>query len=156
MFDQLAEAHSAVKAQFEKLAGARTMLDKARAELTSLTKLGDLVTQEDVIKGAGKLVAAGLSPMAVAKLLSDMPEKGAELTAWLTQHAAGLAAREQQLDPVLAQGRHALGVAAMKTLVGHHIQQTGPSPAPAASGSNPLLPSSTLVEQPTAAPQGTA
>ena len=145
MFDQLAAAHDVAKAQFEKLAESRSMLDKARAELTSLSKLGDLVTQEDVIKGAGKLVAAGLSPMAVAKLLSDMPEKGTELNAWLTQHATGLAERETQLAPVLEAARHQLGVAAMKTLVGHHIGGAGAAVATAdAAPSNPLMPSTAV------------
>ena len=63
----LADAHQTAKSQFNKLAEARSMLDKTRVELETLTKLGDIVTSEDVIKGAGKLVAEGLSPVAMAK-----------------------------------------------------------------------------------------
>lgn len=127
---------SAQKAQFTKLAEARSMLDKVRVELTSLDKLGDLVTSEDVIRGAGKLVAAGLSPMAMAKLLSDLPEQGPAINSWLASHAQAVAQREQQLDPVLAEARHQLGVSALRALAGHHVEQSlqqapgATSPAP--------------------------
>src|ERR1700733_493095 len=121
MRSQLAAAHSAARAKFEKLAGARQMLDKARVELTKLAELGDLVTSEDVIKGAGKLVGEGLSPMAMAKMLSDMPEGGPQLSGWLGQQSQMLAAREAQLQPVLDSARHQMGVAAMRGLGGEHL-----------------------------------
>ncbi len=144
MLQQLVDDHDRVKGQFDKLVEARRTLDAARVELTSLTKLGDLVTPEDVIKGAGKLVATGLSPMALAKLLSDMPEKGEELQAWLVGHIQGLEAREQQLEPVLGAARHQLGVAAMRTIIGHSMvgdQQpslAAPPPVASPAAPNPL------------------
>ena len=147
MRQQLLDAHDRAKAQFDKLADARSMLDKVRVELTSLDKLGDLVTSEDVIKGAGKLVAAGLSPLAVAKLLSDMPEKGPAINGWLVQHATQVAGRETQLEPVLAAARHQMGVAGMRSLIGQHVeqslgeQQTQTAAAPfTAAASNSLIP----------------
>lgn len=162
MHDELRQAHDTSKAQFGKLAEARGMLDRARVELESLGKLGDMITQEDVIKGAGKLVAAGLSPMALAKLLSDMPEKSEPLAAWVQGHAQQLAAREAQLDPVLAQARHGLGVTAMRSLLVHQLvpQGQGPGQMPAgagvspAAGANPLSPgpSPSLAQTPGLAP----
>lgn len=145
MLQQLSDDHDRARGQFDKLAEARRTLDAARAELTSLTKLGDLVTPEDVIKGAGKLVAGGLSPMALAKLLSDMPEKGEELQAWLIGHVQGLEQREAQLEPVLGAARHQLGVAAMRALIGHSV----------AGGQQPALAGPALAgpqQQPSAAP----
>lgn len=129
---------SAQKAQFTKLAEARSMLDKVRVELTSLDKLGDLVTSEDVIRGAGKLVAAGLSPMAMAKLLSDLPEQGPAINAWLASHAQAVGQREQQLDPVLAEARHQLGVSALRALAGHHVEQSLQQAPGAAAPANDL------------------
>lgn len=144
-------------AVFGKLAEARSTLDKAREGLTSLRKLGDLVTQDDVIKEAGKLVAHGLSPMAMAKMLSDMPEKGEELQAWLVQHAAGLAQREAQLEPVLAGARHEMGVTALRALFGHEaassMQPTGSQvPVP---GPNPLTPTAASTAGPSTPGTGT-
>lgn len=142
----LAEAHATAKAQFGKLAEARSMLDQAKTQLGDLTRLGDMITPEDVIKAAGRLVASGLSPMAMAKLLSDMPEKGDQLQAWLGQHVQDLAQREQQLDPVLEQMRHSLGVAAMRSLVGHSLLPSSSpmtpaaAPAPGPSEGNALAP----------------
>lgn len=115
----LKETHETASAQFGKLSQAGAMLDQARQQLTSLTRLGDMVTSEDVIKAAGRLVAAGLSPMAMAKLLSDMPSEGPQLQNWLGEHVAQISQREAQLAPVLAAARHDLGVSAMRSLMGH-------------------------------------
>lgn len=147
MIKPLTEAHAAAKAQFDKLAEARGLLDKARAELTDLGKLGDMVTSEDVIKGAGKLVAAGASPLALAKLLSDMPTEGPQLQAWLAQHSTALAQQEAQLQPVLEAARHQLGVTGMRVLTAHSLMpQLAPAPQqPSAAAANPLMPQTETV-----------
>ena len=50
----LDQIHSANKAQFEKIASSKQTLERVRAQLDQLAKLGDNVTTEDVIKaGAG-------------------------------------------------------------------------------------------------------
>lgn len=145
MLKPLLDAHSTAKVQFEKLAESRSLLDKVRVEMTSLDKLGDLVTEEDVIKGAGKLVAAGLSPLALAKLMSDLPDKGPAINSWLATHAATIAQREQQLDPVLEQARHQLGVSAMRVLAGHHLGGPPEPEAPLApAASNALMPAESV------------
>lgn len=152
MIKPLMDAHDIAKAQFGKLAEARTILDRARVELTNLAKLGDMVTPEDVIKGAGKLVGAGMSPMALAKLMSDMPDQGPQLQAWLQTHATQLAAREAQLEPVLSHARHQLGVTALRALAAHSLMPQMPQQAPQ---SNPLMPSQTVIE-PSTPTQGNA
>lgn len=133
--DVLHEQHDQIKAQFGKLETADRMLQDTRAELSRLGDLGDLVTPEDVIKGAGNLVAKGGSPMEIAKLLSDLPESGPQIQAWLAGHEQVLAQHEAVLQPVLQAGRHALGVSAMRVLTGHAMQPPnvpgGPSPASA-------------------------
>lgn len=153
----LKEAHETASAQFGKLSQAGAMLDQARVQLTSLTRLGDMVMPEDVIKAAGRLVAAGLSPLAMAKLLSDMPSDGPQLQSWLGEHVAQITQREQQLAPVLAAARHDLGVSAMRSLMGHGAGLTdssqtspgtgaslglgtGPGPAAAGPAGNSLAP----------------
>lgn len=147
--DVLHEQHDQIKAQFGKLSEADRMLQDTRAELSRLGDLGDLVTPEDVIKGAGNLVAKGGSPMEIAKLLSDLPESGPQIQAWLAGHEQVLAQHEAALAPVLAEGRHALGLASMRVLAGHALQPPsvpgGPSPAsaeqaPAEPGQSPANP----------------
>lgn len=133
------------KAQHDKLSGAAGTLAKVRTELDSLVKLGDMVTVEDVIKGAGGLVAAGLEPKAVTGLLADMPQGGEALASWLKAHDADVTAREQQLEQVHSQVRHDMGVKAMRVLAAHGqgaaqpMPQTQPmSSAPAGGPPNPL------------------
>ena len=118
------------KAQHDKLLGAAGTLSKVRTELDSLVKLGDMVTVEDVIKGAGGLVAAGLEPKAVAGLLADMPQSGEALASWLKAHDVDVTAREQQLEQMHSGVRHELGVKAMRVLAAHGAgQQSMPQPS---------------------------
>jgi len=151
----LTDAHDTSKATFNKLAESRSLLDKVRVEMTTLSKLGYLVTEEDVIKGAGKLVAAGLSPMALAKLMSDLPDNGPGIGAWLSSHASAIATREAQLTPVLEAARHSLSVSAMRVLAGHHLG--GPDQSEATTPiSNALAPTAAAASTATSAPNATA
>ncbi len=150
MMDQLAAQHEQVKSQFEKLSQEHTQLQHVRVELDSLSKLGDMVSPEDVIKGAGNLVARGASPLEMAKLLSDLPEAGPQIQSWLQTHEQVLAQHEAALAPILAAGRHELATSAMRVLVGHALdapQMSGQqnsvqdaAQAPSGSGGNALQP----------------
>lgn len=132
------------QAKFDKLQGAKKLLDAARGVLGKLADLGDLVTAGDVVKAGGELAAAGLSPMALAKLMSDMPESGPELAGWLARHEEQLGQREAELEPVLGAVQHQMGVSALQVLAA--MPQRGPegnaltSPAGASAGAPALLP----------------
>lgn len=154
MMDQLVAQHEQVKSQFAKLSQEHTQLQHVRLELDSLNKLGDMVSPEDVIKGAGNLVARGASPLEMAKLLSDLPEAGPQIQSWLQTHEQVLAQHEAALAPILAAGRHELATSAMRVLVGHALgvpQMSGQSITPESAGQAPSGPGGNTL-QPDVAP----
>ena len=146
----LDQIHSANKAQFEKVDSSRQTLLKVRAELDKLQKLGDSVTTEDVIKAGGGLVAAGLTPKAVAGLMATLPQGGGEaLAGWVQQHEQMLDQQEQQNQQMHQLAAHQMGASAIHALASHAHEAQGPqapksmppAAAPAAApASNPLMP----------------
>lgn len=106
-----------LNSHYDKLSEADSKLKIARSGIDSLVKMGDTVSVEDVVKVAGKLVAKGLDPGAMASLLSEMPEKTELLVAWLEQHDKQLASREADLERVQLVVRHQLGVEGLRTLM---------------------------------------
>ena len=144
----LDQIHSGNKAQFEKLDKSRQTLLKVRAELDKLQKLGDSVTTEDVIKAGGGLVAAGLTPKAVAGLMATLPPGGGEaLAGWVQQHEQMLDQQEQQNQQMHQLAGHQLAASAVNSLASYAHEAKGQkaqaqaqaSPPPTAA--NPLLPS---------------
>ena len=124
-------------------------------QLDQLAKLGDNVTTEDVIKAGGGLVAAGLTPKAVAGLMATLPQGGGEaLAGWVQQHEQMLEQQEQQNQQMHQMAAHQMGVSAIHALASHaHEAQKAQAPqapksmppaaAPAATApaaSNPLMP----------------
>jgi hypothetical protein len=142
--------HDMTKAKYDKLAASKSMLEKVMKELMPLTKMGDTVSQDDVIKAAGKLVGHGLGASAVAGILADMPPDGQALAAWVAQHVIGIQQREQQLKPLLTAASHELGVHALQLLAAHSIHgqagaptglpapPAGAEPAAGSAADNPL------------------
>lgn len=131
-------AHDHVKAMFGAMTKAKAKTDKIRAELTSLAKLGDQVTPEDVIHGAGSLVGAGIDPMQLTSLLADMPQGGPALASWISDHAATMTQHEAQMSQQLALVRHEMGVSGLRMLAAHAshgdfagLQQASPQLGPA-------------------------
>ena len=137
--------HDQLVAKYSKATEARAMLDKVRLQMDSLAKLGDSVTPEDVIKSAGKLVAAGLEPNAMASLLADMPQNAEALQSWIASHDQQVTQREQQLDQVHGAIQHQMGATGLRLLMQNKAKEMmagagamgGGGTAPAA-GSNPL------------------
>lgn len=115
------QTHSQTKATYSKLTTADTTLGKVRSQLEDLASLGDMVTQDDVVKAAGSLVAHGLGPMAMAGMLVDMPPDGQALQGWVGQHLKGLEQREAQLEQAKTQVRYQLGQSALHLLTAHHV-----------------------------------
>jgi len=145
------QIHSANKAQFEKVDSSRQTLLKVRAELDKLQKLGDSVTTEDVIKAGGGLVAAGLTPKAVAGLMATLPPGGGEaLAGWVQQHEQMLDQQEQQNAQLHQLAGHQLAASALNSIASyaHEAKNRAPAASPAASAAqapvaspNPLMPS---------------
>lgn len=139
----LEQFHGQMAAHSAKLGEADQTLQKTRGELAKLASMGDAVTPEDVIKGAGALVAHGLSPIAMASLLADMPEGGVALQGWVQQHLQGLEQREQQLSQVQGQVRHQQTQAALHLLARDHVAQSAGAAMGAQAQPQPL-PSNSL------------
>lgn len=149
----LDQIHSANKQQFEKLDSSKQTLERVRAQIDQLAKLGDSVTTEDIIKAGGGLVAAGLTPKAVAGLMATLPQGGGEaLAGWVQQHEQVLEQQEQQNKQMHQLAAHQMGVSAIHALASHAHEAQGaqapqasmakPMPAAAAPApaSNPLMP----------------
>jgi hypothetical protein len=127
LVQRLGARHDQVKAQYQQVGEALGRLDAVKNGLANLAKLGDMVTSDDVVKEAGKLVAAGLDPKALASLMSEMPARGQALALWLSQHATGAAAREAQLVPVLQSLRYSMGQNALHLLAADHLDSMAQS-----------------------------
>lgn len=150
LFSHFSGAHGNVQAQYEKLSKADQTLKQVRKIMDKLVALGDMIQEDDVIDAASGLVASGLTSAAVAGLLADAPANPEGLQAWVQQHDADVTKREQQLAMVLANARHSMAVAGLKSLAGHaadaHAEQQEQQQAEAAPpqmeapspGANPM------------------
>lgn len=141
---RLIQAHGTSKAMFDHTGDLVARADRARIALAALAAMGDQVTQEDVVKEAGGLVAKGEDPLVLAGLLSDMPEKGEALAAWVADHAQKAAQTEAQIAQAHEMAKHQLGVNALHVLQAHGGGASpGASPGPSTPGPsalpNPLL-----------------
>ena len=134
------------EALFDKTSKARKDIGVLQSGLAKLMKLGDLVTPEDVIEQAGKLVAKGFEPMILAGYLADMPEAGGgeALAGWVAQHVQTADQNAQQIDQLHQQARHQLGTSSLSVLQAHSGPASGPAQtiAGAGAGANSLMPES--------------
>lgn len=131
------------QSQFEDLKHRMGLLERVKNGLGTLVAKGTSLSAEDVQGEAGKLVAAGLKPQAMAALLSQMPTKPEMLQAWVQNLEDMTMEREAQLHEQMTQARHQMGVAGMISLAGlmHGASQAGQAAAQASVS-------------PTAAPSG--
>lgn len=134
-FEQLA-------AGYDKLQEAQGTLQKVRGVMDQLAGLMDTVTAEDVIEGAGVLVANGLDPVAVAGLLAEMPDGGEQLAEWIATHDQQMKEREAQLAQVSTVLRQRLGTAALAGLADDRVKRVerlqGTTPIADVSNGSPL------------------
>ncbi len=119
----IGKAHDAASAQLSKLQAAKTLVSHIRSGLENLTKLGDMVGAEDVIKAAGDIVGKGGDPIALAGMLANMPEGGQAIQSWVTEQAAKLAQNEAQLTQQLNLAKHQTASAALHVMAMDHIGQ---------------------------------
>jgi hypothetical protein len=137
---QIKSNHDQIKAAFGATTQAIAKVDRIRTELTKLSEMGDVVTTEDVIKGAGTLVGHGIDAHVLAGIMADMPESGPQIAGWLATHVENLGALEQRLMAQKEVQREHLGHAGMQLLMSHVM--SGGTPAGAPSPSPSALPAS--------------
>jgi hypothetical protein len=146
------DAWENAKQQHNQLLQGAKKLDAIRTQLDQLTKLGDTIQVEDVIKGAGTLVGAGQTPAAMAQMLATMPTTGGEaLQAWVMQADQKVQAAEQQMAKTLAASGIHKAMAAFASLHLKHVKgQLGPQPPMGGGGGmtqTPGIPAPEPVEQ---------
>lgn len=137
----MVDNHGAIKARYN---GTKDSLEKVaflEAGMERLGEMGDMVTQEDIVKEAGKLVGRGIDPLELAGVLAGMPVQGggAALAGWLQQHTQALVGAKQQLQQAHAEARHQLGVSSLHIAAAHSL---GPGAAPMAQ--NTVAPGASL------------
>lgn len=96
-------------------------LDKIRKGLERLADKQDMVTMDDVIDEAGKLVTHGIDPMALAGLLADAPQEGGgeALGGWVASHAQTAMLAEQRLIQAHNLAMNRTAISAMHMLMAH-------------------------------------
>lgn len=117
----LMQEHLRSKAQYQAMSKALKQLDHVRKGLQTLADKQDMVSMDDLIDEAGKLVAHGIDPMALAGVLADAPQEGGgeALGAWVASHAQTAADAEQNLMQQRALAQHQMGVSAIHLLMAH-------------------------------------
>lgn len=127
------------EAFYDKLQQAQGKIDVVQNVLGQLMQMGDMVTQEDVIKGASRIVSAGVSPEGMASLLADMPDKQEMLGPWLMEHKATFDKQEQAIKALSGSVRHQMGAEAMGQLLGQQSAPPAVAPSAGALGPQPAL-----------------
>lgn len=132
-FDQVEEA-------YEQVAGIERKLENIREKLDELLELGLGVSEGDVIKVAGELVAGGIEPEALASILAEMPTQGGgeAIAGWLASKNEEVSAQEQEAEALMAQMRQTLGALGMAELNSNPAQPAAPASASPMSSVSPL------------------
>lgn len=122
----LLEQHGRNKAAYEQSREALKNLDIIRKGLDKLSNKQDMITMDNIVDEAGKLVAQGIDPVALAGVLADAPQEGGgeALGAWVANHAANAEQAEGALRTQVAIDRHRMGVSAMHIMMAHSNAQT--------------------------------
>lgn len=137
------KAHEMAQGMFQHTGQTMRQLATIQTELAGLSKLGDTVTTEDVVKTAGNLVAhEAIPPLEMAGDLATMPKGGEALAGWVADHLASAQANLAQVAQSHAIARHELGTSALRTLaLDHGMGGVAAVQTPAAPPAlNPLSP----------------
>lgn len=130
----LMQQHDRNMAWYKQTGQALKKLDVIRKSLDRLGGKQDLVTMDDIVDEAGKLVGHGIDPMALAGMLADAPQEGGgeALGGWVATQAQTAMAGEAQMLVQHNLAQHAMGVSAMHMLMAHHNAQMmfGPAAPP--------------------------
>lgn len=140
VFDQ----HSRNKALYELTSKALRQIDTVRKSLDRLAEKRDVVTMEDIIHEAGKLVGHGIDPAALAGILADAPQEGGgeALGAWIAGHADNMMKQEAALMQEHKLIQHNMGISAIHAMMAHangtSLMQGMPNPMSGAGPENPF------------------
>jgi hypothetical protein len=139
--DILTKSHKFNVAMYKEIGQQLKKVDAIRKSLDKLSEKQDMVTMEDIVAEAGKLVSHGLDPIALAGILADAPQTGGgeALGGWIADHAQTAAQGEQQLIMQHEIFKHKMGVSAMHLLLAHHNGANLPPQTPVDEG-NELSP----------------
>jgi hypothetical protein len=109
------------KAAYADTKKALKGVDLVRKGLEHLSDKQDMVTMEDIISEAGKLVAHGLDPVALAGVLASAPVNGGgeALGGWIASHAQAAMRGEQALLAQHNLNRYQVSVAGIHLLMAH-------------------------------------
>lgn len=129
--------NASASARYAKLKEAEGRVSIARESMDRLAELRDTVTQDDVVKAAGRLVSAGAGAAEIAGMLAEMPPDGDALAGWIAQKDLKLRELEGQLEAAKDAARYKLGVSALQHIVAtqanHQFGQQGQPQAPEAA-----------------------
>jgi len=142
--------HDLISSQYNSINTTLASVDRLKTRLANLSKLGDMVTTEDVIKEASGAIAHGIPAGQIAGLLAEMPESGPQIAGWLQEKTVVLQQTEAGLLQAQEQMREHLGHAGMQMLMAH-VMSPG---TPAAAGGGGNAPTNALT--PAAAPSALA
>jgi len=151
MIAAMEQQHLQSRAQLSKLEEIAGRQRVVREQMNHLKTLGDLISEDDVVNSASKIVAAGVPPMAIASLLADMPSGAEALKEWVVGQEAQFAQKEAQMNQVMGMVRHNTGLAALRLLAAESFGNMQPPGSP-----NPLMPEGPGLAPPTPAPAAMA
>ena len=138
LFSVAQSAHQKVRAVYDKVDETKQQLTRVRGELDKLMNLGDMVSEDDVIGAAGRLVGHGLGAEAMAELLATMPMQGGQaLAGWIATQDAQLKQHEFMVHHTQQGLRHELGQSAMRVLAAAQLHGGGEA-QPIQSGAEAL------------------
>lgn len=149
MIQAMEQQHLQSRAQLSKLEEVAARQRVVREQMNHLKTLGDLISEDDVVSSASKIVAAGVPPMAMASLLADMPSGAEALKEWVVGQEAAFAQKEAQMNQVMGMVRHNTGLAALRLLAAESFGNMLPPGAPPSA--NPLMPEGPGLSAPTPA-----
>lgn len=149
MIAAMEQQHEQSRAQLSKLEEIAQRQRAVREQMNHLKTLGDLVSEDDVVNSASKIVAAGVPPMSVATLLADMPSGAEALKEWIVGQEAQFAQKEAQMNQIMGMVRHNTGLAALRLLAAESFGNMLPAGSPPSA--NPLMPQGPDLAPPTPA-----
>jgi hypothetical protein len=127
--------HVNMKALFDMTAEKMAHQGAIREALQGLASKGDMVSAEDVIKGAGDMVARGAySAQEMARVLADMPQSGQALAQWVKARLQQNIVMGQQLAQAHSLARHELGVSGLRYLAHQAASQNRNQIIPGSAG----------------------
>lgn len=134
----LDDAHSYHKAVHAKLSNADRLLKRIREEMDKLVTMGDVVSPEDVVAAAGRVVGHGVPAKEMATLLATMPtQAGQGLAQWVQLHHGQLQQEEAMVAQAKEAALHRMGTSAVRALAASDLQNAARA---GASQMGPLAP----------------